>query len=475
MTRNPILQSAEELLENFRSRALSPAELLRDILRQAQAVNPKINAIAMLDTERAHAAALASERRWRAGSPAGPLDGVPVTLKDHIAARGMLSFFGSNAVNSGRVPDRDDAPVAARLREAGAILLGKTTMPDFGLIPTGLSSRFGTTRNPWDLSRTSGGSSSGAAAATASGIGPLAIGTDGGGSIRIPSAFCGVFGLKPSYGRVPLMDPSPWVVAGPITRSVRDAALMMNAITRPDARDFTALPYDARDYREGIDAGVRAARIGLLQDIGFGLKIDAQVRDALLRAASVFEALGAVVEPIAPLFGDNPEPDFDRVLHLRTYVQFSAMTREQQDAMLPVLARWCRQENEEPKQLLMQSMLNSGPIRRATLAPFATHEFVLAPVMTSPPFAAGEPWTPNGTAHNPFCFPFNMSEQPAASIHGGFSSEGLPVGLQIIGRRYDDRGVLRAAHAYDASTGLLAQRPPLALAAILPDAARAAA
>ena len=451
--------SAHELIDGYRSGEVSPREVLRAILRRIDAINPAINAMSFIDAERALAAAADSEERWRRGRPMGPLDGVPVTLKDHIPVMGMVSCCGTNAFNADRAVDEVDAPVAARLKEAGAIVFGKTTMPDFGLIPSGLSSRFGVTRNPWDLTRNPGGSSSGAAAALAARVGPLAIGSDGGGSIRIPAAFCGVFGLKPSYGRVPLLDPSPWVVAGPLTRSVVDAALMMNVITGPDVRDFSALPQDGRDYLEGIGDGVRGARIGLLEDVGFGPKLDPQVRDALMAAARVFEQMGAVLEPIPPLFTEDPEPDFDRVLHMRTYVLFSTMTRAQQDSMLPVLAEWCRRENTEPKQLLMHSLVNIGPIRRVTLAPFVAHEFVLAPVMTVPPYPADAPWTPGGTAHNPFCFPFNVSEQPAATIHGGFSREGWPLGLQIVGRRFDDRGVLRAAHAYDDATGFLGRRP----------------
>ena len=253
----------------------------------------------------------------------------------------------------------------------------------------------------------------------------------------------------------------PWVVAGPITRSAMDAALLMNAIARPDARDFSSLPHDPQDYRDAIDSGVRGVRIGVLEDIGFGMKIGPQVRDRLLQAARVFERLGALVEPVGPLFTESPEPDFDRVLHIRTYMQFSTMPRAQQDLMLPVLAHWCRQENAEPKQLLMQSMVNIGPIRRATLAPFETHDFLLAPVMAMLPYEAELPWPKDGTAHNPFCFPFNMSEQPAAAVRGGLSEEGLPIGLQIIGRRFDDRGVLRAAFAYEQAAGVVSQRPPL--------------
>lgn len=452
------LLGVDQLVRAFQAGELSPVEVLQSVLAHAEVTNPVVNAFSCIDGERALHAARASELRWRNHNPMGPMDGVPFTLKDHIPSAGLWSFAGSNAVTPPG-PDLVDAPVAARLKEAGAIMLGKTTMPDFGLIPSGISSRFGVTHNPWDNARNSGGSSSGAAAAIATGLGPLAIGTDGGGSIRIPASFCGVFGLKPSYGRVPVPEPAPWVVTGPITRSVVDAALVMNVISRPDVRDFSALPYDPRDYREGLDSGVRGARIGLLEHMGFGPAVDPQVHHKLMQAARVFETLGAVVEPIPPLFGQTPEPDFDRVLHLRTYLLFSTMTNAQQQAMLPVLAHWCRDENAESKQQLMQSMLNTGPIRRAALAPFTRCEFVLTPVMAMLPFAADLAWAPGHSAHNPFCFPFNMSEQPAATIHGGFSREGLPVGLQIVGRRFDDRGVLRAAHAYDCETRFLAQRP----------------
>ena len=453
--------SAEDLIGHYRSHRLSPVDVMTAVLRRVDAVNPAINAVCFLDADLALSAARASEERWCRGQPMGLLDGVPVTLKEHIRASGTLSFYGSNANNPERLADTVDAPVTARLKEAGAIIFGKTTMPDFGLIASGISSRFGVTRNPWDLTRNTGGSSSGAAAALAAGLGPLAVGTDGGGSIRIPASFCGVFGLKPSYGRVPRYDPGPWVVTGPMTRCVTDAALMLNVISRPDPDDFAALPYDARDYREGLDDGVRGARIGVLEDIGCGLKPDPQVHDVLMRAARFFVDLGALVAPIPPLFAENPEPDFDRGLHIQTFLLFSKMTPAEQDAMLPVLADWCRRANAGTKQDLMRSLVNIGPIRRATLAPFAAHDFVLAPVMAMPPYAAELPWPPGGTAHNPFCFPFKMSEQPAASINGGFNPDGLPIGLQIIGRRFDDHGVLRVARAFERTHGFDIRKPNL--------------
>ena len=357
--------------------------------------------------------------------------------------------------------DTLDAPVTTRLKEAGAIILAKTTMPDFGMIASGVSSRYGITRNPWDLSRNSGGSSSGAGAALAAGIGPLAIGSDIGGSVRIPAAFCGVFALKPSYGRVPSQYPSTWLVNGPMTRTVADAALMLNVISRPDRRDHTALPYDGRDYREAIDAGLGGLRIGVMENIGFGLPIDPQIRDTLFETARTFEALGAVVEPISPIFAEDPEPDFDRCVHAGSYLAFASFTPAQQAAVLPVIADWCRKTNAGNVLDLMRSLVNVGTIRQRTLAPFEHCDYLLSPTMAVLPYDAELPWPPGGTAHNPFCFPFNMSEQPAAAINAGFSREGLPIGLQIVGRRFDDHGVLHLAHAFEQTRDRQLRRPNL--------------
>jgi aspartyl-tRNA(Asn)/glutamyl-tRNA(Gln) amidotransferase subunit A len=323
------------------------------------------------------------------------------------------------------------------------------------------SSRYGVTRNPWDLSRNAGGSSSGAGAGLAAGFGPLAIGTDVGGSVRIPAAFCGTFALKPSYGRVPLHYPAPWLVAGPMTRTVGDAALMMNVITRPDRRDFAALPFLERDYRDGIEAGVRGLRIGVLESIGFGLPVEPQVAAMLRQAAEVFAGLGAIVEPVPPIFAEDPEPDFDRCVHVGSYLMFAGLTPGQQQAVMPVIAEWCRRRNADSVVELMRSQVAIGTIRRQTLDPFERCEYLLSPTMAVLPYAAELPWPPGGTAHNPFCFPFNMSEQPAASINGGFSREGLPIGLQIVGRRFDDHGVLRVAFAFEQATGFWRRHPDL--------------
>jgi len=454
-----IYLTATELTRRYRTGTLSPVEVVTALLDRIEGVNPKVNALYFIDAEGALRAAAASEDRWRRGEPQGVLDGVPVMLKDSVSAVGMPSYYGTLATNPAQAIAAEDAPVTARLKEAGAVLIGKTTMPDFGMIASGISSRYGVTRNPWDLSRNSGGSSSGAGAGLAAGFAPLAIGTDIGGSVRIPAAFCGAFALKPSYGRVPLHYPAPWLIAGPMTRTVVDAALLMNVITRPDDRDFTALPHIDRDYCAGIEAGIRGVRIGVLGNIGFGLAVDPQVTAMLGRAAEIFASLGAIVEPVLPIFDKDPEPDFDRCVHVGSYLTFAGLSLERQQSVMPIIADWCRRRNADSVVELMRSQIAIGKIRQQTLMPFAHCDYLLSPTMAVLPYAAELPWPPGGTAHNPFCFPFNVSEQPAASVNGGFSCEGLPIGLQIIGRRFDDHGVLRVAFAFEQAAGYYRRHP----------------
>ena len=453
--------SATALIDHYRARTLSPVEVVKALLDRIAALNPAVNALYFVDAEGAVAAATASGARWRRGEPQGLLDGVPVTLKDSVAVCGMPSYHGTLAIDPANATPAIDAPVTARLREAGAVIIGKTTMPDYGMIASGISSRYGVTRNPWDLTRNSGGSSAGAGAGLAAGFAPLAIGSDIGGSVRIPAAFCGVFGLKGSYGRVPLQYPAPWLVAGPMTRTVADAALVMNVITRPDDRDFTSLPYDARDYLAGLDKGVRGLRIGVLENIGFGLPPEPQVMAMLQHAAQVFAGLGAIVETVAPIFDTDPEPDFDRIVHAGSYLMFGALSAAQQQVVMPQIAEWCRRRHADDVTQLMRSHVAIGAIRRQVVAPCRRCDYLLSPTMAVLPYAAELPWPPAGTAHNPFCFPFNMSEQPAASVNGGFSEEGLPIGLQIVGRRFDDAGVLRVAFAFEQATGHHRRHPAL--------------
>jgi aspartyl-tRNA(Asn)/glutamyl-tRNA(Gln) amidotransferase subunit A len=448
----------QDLRSRYCSRQLSPVEVTRAVLERIAAVNPHVNAVCHVDPEGALAQAQASERRWRHGAPHGEFDGIPVTVKDSVAVAGMPAPNGTRAAANAAV-EPADAPATARLREQGAVLIGKTTMPDYGMTASGVSSLYGITRNPWNLARNCGGSSSGAGVAVAAGFGPVAVGEDIGGSVRIPAAFCGVVGLKPSYGRVPLDRPCIGLVIGPLARTVADAALLLRVISRADARDCTALPHDDRDYLAGIDAGVRGLRMGLLLDIGFGLPVEPAVRERVEDAAARLTQCGAHVEPMRPIFEADPEPDFDRMLLAYAWAEFGALPAARQAAALPEFIAWCRQCDALSAADLTRALMGIGASRHRVLAACNRYDYVLAPTMAIEPYAAELPWPIGGTRHNPFCFPFNLSEQPALSVCCGLTRNGLPVGLQIIGRRCDDAGVLRVGRAYEAARGCM-PRPP---------------
>ena len=298
--------SATELLALYRSGQASPTEAANAILDRIQRLNPVLNAFCHLAPEDTLAAAAASTSRWQRGTPCGPLDGVPAAVKDLILTKGWPTLRGSRTVDPNQAWDID-APATARLREAGAVLLGKTTTPEFGCKGETNSPLTGITRNPWNTGKTPGGSSGGTAAAVAAGLGPIAIGTDGAGSVRIPAAFCGNFGLKPSFGRVPAYPLSPFgTVAhlGPHSMSVTDAALMMNVMKQPDARDWTALPPDATDYTIGLNDGIRGLRVAWSPTLGYATNVHPEIAAACEKAVRTLEALGARVEAVDPGFAD---------------------------------------------------------------------------------------------------------------------------------------------------------------------------
>src|SRR5947199_1725101 len=302
--------SAHQLIELYRNQKLSPVEAAAALFARLDELQPKLNAFCIVDRDGAMASARASEQRWRNGAPRGPLDGVPVTIKDLVLMRGFPTRRGSHLVEP--VPDAEDAPATARLREAGAIILGKTTTPEFGWKAIGDSPLTGITRNPWNTERTPGGSSAGAAAACAAGIGPLHVGSDGAGSIRIPSAFTGVFGLKPSFGRVPAHPPSPMGLLahiGPMARTVADAALLLTVLSGPDHRDPYALPPENKDYRAGLEEGVRSWRIAYSPTLGYA-EVDPEIAAAAAEAARQFEAPGAIVEQVDAIFASPREAVF---------------------------------------------------------------------------------------------------------------------------------------------------------------------
>ena len=455
---------ATELSKLYRERELSPVEATEAALHQIELYNPRVNAYGLVDAEQALAQARESEGRYRTGKPRGRLDGVPASIKDLILTRGWPTLRGSRLID----PDQEwyeDAPVAARLREHGAVLLGKTTTPEYGWKGVTDSPLTGLTRNPWDPTRTPGGSSGGSAAAVALGMGPLSVGTDGGGSIRIPAAFCSIVGLKPTYGRVPLWPASPFGTlshAGPMASTVVDAALMLNVLAEADVRDWTSLPPESLDYVDALEGGVEGLRVAFSPNLGY-VSVQPEVQEAVRAAVRVFEDMGAKVEQTDPGFQD-PLEIFN--IHwctgaanaLRSY---SARLREMMDPGLIEIA------DEGAKYSVMEYL--EAMNRRSELAihmgRFHTeYDLLLSPTVPIPAFEVGCE-VPVGSPHRrwtswtPFTYPFNLTQQPAASVPCGFTSAGLPVGLQIVGAKYEDALVLRAAHAYQTANPLADRRP----------------
>jgi aspartyl-tRNA(Asn)/glutamyl-tRNA(Gln) amidotransferase subunit A len=450
--------SAVELLALYARREVSPLEVLGAVLARIERCEPKVAALWALDADGARAAARASEVRWARGD-ALALDGVPVTVKENIATRGVPVPLGCAATPL--VPAAVDAPPAARLREAGAVLLAKTTMPDLGMLSSGRSSFHALTRNPWDLSLNPGGSSAGAAAAAAAGYGPLHLGTDIGGSIRLPAGWCGLVGVKPSLGRIPIDPPYAGRVAGPITRSVDDAALAMSVLSRPDTRDAMSLPFEAHIDWRALEFEPRGRRIGLWLDAGWGLPLDAEVRRVVESAARAFEQAGAIVEPLPPFTTRAMVDGLDAFWRMRAWLEISAWPEARQAQVLPYILDWARGGAALSGEQVFRGQAQMAAIRDATVAATLPFDAVLSPVSPVGHFPAewasplDDPARP--FEHIAFTLPFNMSEQPAIAINGGYGSNGLPIGVQIATRRHDDIGALRWARAFETLRG--PQRP----------------
>ena len=442
--------SAHDMAAAFRRGTVSPVDMTLAVIAHVERWEPRLCATWAFDPEGALAMARASEQRFRQGAPLSPLDGVPCTIKENIATRGLALPLGTAATEL--VPAPDDAPPAARLREAGCVFLGKTTMPDYGMLSSGLSTFHKLARNPWNLAMNPGGSSAGAGAAAAAGYGPLHVGTDIGGSIRLPAGWCGVFGLKPSNGRVPIKPPYIGRVAGPMTRTVTDAALMMQALARPDWRDATSLPADDIDWL-ALDIELKGLRLGLQLDAGWGLPVDPEVRAAVEAAARRLADAGAVVEPLAPFLTAEMAEGIDRFWRMRSWLDITALPAERQARVLPFIRDWVAPGAHTSAAELFRGFSQIAALRDAAVAATQPFDFVLSPVSPVPSFPAEWPMPSNDAAramhHIGFTLPFNMSEQPAASIDCGHTAAGLPIGLQITGRRHDDLGVLRLAHAWE--------------------------
>ena len=450
--------SAVDLIAGFRAGQFSPTEVLEDVLAHIAAWEPHIKALYAFDPEGARATAKTSTERWRNGEPIGALDGVPTTIKDNIATKGVPVPRG--AVTTKLVPAAADAPPAARLRESGAVIFSKTTMPDYGMLSSGLSSFHPLTRNPWDLSKNPGGSSSGAGAAGAAGYGPLHLGTDIGGSVRLPACWCGLVALKPSLGRIPIDPPYVGRVAGPMTRTVDDAALMMSVLSRPDRRDGMSLPPDNINWK-ALDKPLRKLRIGLMLDLGVGQALQKEVREVAVIAAKAFEAAGAVVTEVASVLTREMLDGLDIFWRARMWDDLSKLTPADRAKALPYIVKWAEAGAKLSGVDVIRGFNATMAIRAAAAKLFCDLDYVVSPVSPVVNFAA-ELASPINDPAKPFehiCYtvPWNMSENPAASINGGFSSGGFPIGVQIVGRRFDDIGVLGMAKAFEGLRGT--QRP----------------
>ncbi len=446
--------SASELLQLYRTRKASPVEATKAVLARIERLNPVLNCFCLVDAKSALASAKESEKRWRKGEPKGLLDGVPASIKDLLLTKGWPTLRGSRTVNPNG-PWNEDAPCVARLREHGAVLLGKTTTPEFGWKGVTDNPLTGITRNPWNPKMTPGGSSGGSAAAVAAGMGPLTVGTDGGGSIRIPCAFTGVFGLKPSFGRVPAWPLSPFgTVAhvGPITRTVTDAALMMNVLTLPDARDWFALPHDPREYREGLEDGVKGLRIAYSANLGYA-EVETEIAALARKAAMRFAKLGAHVEEADPGF-ENAGPIFTTHWFAGAASLLRSFSSEQVKLVDPGLRDVARQGAKIRMLDYLDAVQKRGQLGVLMNRFHRKYDLLLTPTLPLAAFEAGrEVADPlkekRWTDWTPFSYPFNLTQQPAASIPCGLTRKGLPAGLHIVGPRYADALVLRAARAYE--------------------------
>jgi len=447
--------SAAELLAAYKTRKLSPVEAVEAVIARIEAWEPRIKALYAPDFEGARKQAKASEARWQAGRPQGSLDGVPITIKENIATKGVPVPLGTAATEL--VPAAADAPAAARVREAGAVILAKTTMPDYGMLSSGRSSFHPLTRNPWNVAWNPGGSSAGAGAAAAAGYGPLHLGTDIGGSVRLPASWNGIFTLKPSLGRVPVDPPFFGRAVGPMTRTVADSCLLMAELSKPDARDHMSLPTADIDWSAG-PLSPKGLRIGLHLDAGSGLAVDPEVGQAIERAAKLFADAGAVVEPVAPFLPPEMLHLQDQFWRVRSWVDFSALSHQKQASVLPFIADWCRGGADVSGAQVIRTVNNYMAIRAATIRATQPFDFVLSPTSPVPTYPA-EWETPTNDVKRPlehisFTMPYNMSEQPAASINCGYTKEGKPIGLQIAGRRFDDLGVMRLSRWFEEARGL---------------------
>lgn len=447
---------AWRLAELIRRREVSPVELIDLMLGRISTLNPKLNAYLAVTGDEARAQARAAEKAVMAGGELAPLHGVPISIKDYYHVRGVTTTMGS--LTSVRSVPGEDSAVVERVRRAGAIILGKTNTSEFGLSFITENRLGDSCRNPWNTTCTSGGSSGGTAAAVAAGLGPLGIGGDFGGSVRVPAAFCGIFGLKPTHGRIPNYPSTgvlePFADIGPLARAVRDGALLLDIIAGPDRRDPYSIRQKPAGFVEACHQEIKGLRLAWSPDLGFA-RVDPEVRDTAKKAALAFQSLGCSVEEVALCPGEFL-PAYNLVIVADHYAAYRHLLENEAGRLMPYV----------------KSILEHG--QRATAAQYSTalsrlrrfrmymldfcqgYDLLLCPTAAVPAFPIGQrPRTIDGHQVEavwgpiPFTPAFNITGQPAASVPCGFSAQGLPVGLQIVGRWGEDATVIRAAAAFE--------------------------
>ena len=454
MKTNPVLFSASELLTAYSNKTLSPVEVTKATLDHIANYNEKVNAFRLVDEEKALENARASEERWSQGTPVGLVDGIPTTIKDLVATKGWSTRRGSLTTND-KGPWDEDAPLVGRLRSNGAVLLGKTTTPEFGWKGVTDSPLTGITRNPWDLTKTPGGSSGGAAAAAAACFGALHHGSDGGGSIRMPSGYTGIYGLKPTFGRVPTWPASGFGTLshqGPMTRTVNDAALMLTVMSEPDSRDWYALPEKNYDWRKSIGKTVKGWRIAYSPDLGHA-KVNPEITDLVKKAAMTFMSLGAYVDEVDPGLGEQHD-----LFKIFWFMGAARLQASMTDDQLALLDPGFREVGLEGSEITINQYLDATAERESAGTKlnqfFDKYDLLLTPTLPITAFDAGEE-VPIGSNMNrwtewtPFSYPFNLGRHPAASIPCGLCANGLPAGLQLVGPMNRDDKVLTASRSYE--------------------------
>ena len=445
--------TAKQLVNGYQEKSFSPVEVAKACLERINKFDSVINAFCFIDVDVTIKMAKLSESRWQSGNQLGSLDGVPISVKDLLLAKDWPTLRGSkNSRTDG--PWDEDSPPVARIREAGAVLLGKTTTPEFAWKGVTDSPLSGITRNPWDSTRTPGGSSGGAAAAVACGMGPIAIGTDAGGSLRMPATMCGLFTIKPTGGRVPSYPPTPYgsfAATGPLSWSVEDSAILLNVISGSDWRDASALPHLQQDFSENLGNFDHQLRIGWSPDLGFA-KPQKAVLDATINTIEQIQALGHIVEEVSPPF-DDPTYIYEDLRAGMSTAAFATLDEHKFLQMDPGLVAHIKQSR---KTANLQSYLAAEAARAklgSQMNEFHTKfDLLLTPALACTTFEAGidGPADLPGSRHwSPYTFPFNLTRQPAVTLPCGFDEHGLPLAIQLIGPLYSERLLLEISHQYE--------------------------